>query len=91
MTPTKSANMSSATGRRPASAAPAAAPTIADSEIGVSITRSAPNFGEEPLGDAEDAAGRLALPGGTARAARHVLAQHDDARIALHLEDAARR
>ncbi len=35
----KSANISSATGRLPASAAPAAAPMIAHSEIGVSITR----------------------------------------------------
>src|SRR6185312_7894631 len=48
-TPTKSANMISATGRRPASAAPAAAPTMADSEIGVSMTRPSPNFGSSPL------------------------------------------
>ena len=40
----KSTNMSSATGRRPDAAAPAAAPMNADSEIGVSITRSG-NFG----------------------------------------------
>ena len=45
----KSANMISATGRRPASAAPAAAPTIADSEMGVSSTRPSPNFGSSPL------------------------------------------
>src|SRR2546421_1366813 len=48
-TPMKSANMISATGRKPASAAPAAAPTMADSLIGVSMTRSAPNFGSRPL------------------------------------------
>ena len=35
--------MSSAIGRNPVSEAPAAAPMIADSEIGVSIIRSAPN------------------------------------------------
>src|SRR5512139_2268055 len=49
LTPTKSANINSATGRMPASAAPPAAPMIADSEIGVSMTRSAPNFGSRPL------------------------------------------
>src|SRR6188474_2559098 len=49
LTPTKSANISSATGRSPASAAPPAAPMIADSEIGVSMTRSSPNFGSSPL------------------------------------------
>ena len=36
----KSTNISSTTGRRPEAAAPAAAPMIADSEIGVSSTRS---------------------------------------------------
>jgi hypothetical protein len=36
----KSTNMSSATGRRPDAAAPAAAPMNADSEIGVSMMRS---------------------------------------------------
>src|SRR5688572_18337939 len=49
LTPTKSANISSATGRSPASAAPPAAPMIADSEIGVSMTRFSPNFGSSPL------------------------------------------
>ena len=43
-TPKKSTNMSSATGRNPAAAAPAAAPTNADSLIGVSKTR----FGNLP-------------------------------------------
>jgi hypothetical protein len=38
----KSANISSATGRLPDSARPAAAPTMALSEIGVSITRPGP-------------------------------------------------
>ena len=38
----KSANCISATGRIPMCAAPAAAPTIAISEIGVSITRISP-------------------------------------------------
>ncbi len=36
-------NCISATGRMPMCAAPAAAPTIAASEIGVSITRDSPN------------------------------------------------
>ena len=44
----KSMNCISTTGRMPISAAPTAAPTIADSEIGVSITRSAPNFSSIP-------------------------------------------
>ena len=44
----KSTNMSSATGRRPDEAAPAAAPMIADSLIGVSSTRSG-NFGYRPF------------------------------------------
>src|SRR5262249_3169898 len=47
-TPTKSANISSAIARLPASAAPAAAPTMQDSEIGVSITRFAPNAPYRP-------------------------------------------
>jgi hypothetical protein len=44
----KSANCISTTGRCPTNAAPAAAPTIADSAMGVSITRSAPNFSRNP-------------------------------------------
>ena len=39
-TPMKSTNISSATGRMPAAAAPMAAPMKLDSEIGVSSTRS---------------------------------------------------
>ena len=41
-TPAKSANMISASGRRPWTAAPIAVPTIACSEIGVSSTRRPP-------------------------------------------------
>jgi hypothetical protein len=37
-------NMISTTGRRPAAAAPTARPTMADSEMGVSITRWRPNL-----------------------------------------------
>ena len=44
----KSANCISATGRRPIIAAPTAAPTIAVSEIGVSMTRSSPNRASRP-------------------------------------------
>jgi hypothetical protein len=47
-TPMKSTNMSSATGRSPDEAAPAAAPMNADSLIGVSRTRSG-NSGHSPL------------------------------------------
>ena len=47
-TPMKSTNMSSATGRRPLQAAPTAAPMNADSESGVSMTRS-PYLTERPL------------------------------------------
>ena len=41
-------NCISATGRIPISAAPIAAPTIADSEIGVSITRCSPKRFRNP-------------------------------------------
>ena len=41
-------NCISHTGRIPICAAPAAAPMIAASEIGVSITRSAPYFAAKP-------------------------------------------
>ena len=44
----KSMNITSATGRSPVSAAPLAAPTIADSVIGVSITRRRPNSAAKP-------------------------------------------
>ena len=46
---TKSMIITSATGRRPDAAAPTAAPTIAASEIGVSLTRSAPWVVERPF------------------------------------------
>ena len=79
----KSTNISSATGRRPEAAAPAAAPMIADSEIGVSSTRSG-NLRVEALGDAEHAAPRVVLAG-RAGAADDVLAEDDDGLVALHL------
>src|SRR3954465_13527183 len=44
----KSANCISATGRYPRSEAPMLTPTIADSEIGVSTTRSSPNSSYSP-------------------------------------------
>ncbi len=44
----KSMNCISATGRMPIMAAPTAAPTMADSAIGVSMTRSAPNSSSRP-------------------------------------------
>src|SRR5215212_4790581 len=44
----KSMNWNSATGRMPISAAPHAAPTIAASDIGVSITRPLPNSSRSP-------------------------------------------
>jgi hypothetical protein len=46
---TKSANCSSTTGRSPCHAAPNAAPTKPSSEIGVSMTRSAPNSSHRPF------------------------------------------
>ena len=45
---TKSMNCISTTGRMPMWAAPAAAPTIATSEIGESITRRSPNRAMRP-------------------------------------------
>ena len=44
----KSENCISATGRRPAIAAPVAPPTIAVSESGASITRQLPNSSWKP-------------------------------------------
>ena len=44
----KSANCISATGRIPISAAPMAVPTMADSEIGVSMIRHSPNRSNIP-------------------------------------------
>ncbi len=45
----KSANCISTTGRIPTSAAPTAVPTMAASQIGVSITRDAPNSSTKPF------------------------------------------
>ena len=47
--PAKSTYMISATGRRPVIAAPMAAPTMAGSEIGVSMTRVSPKASSRPL------------------------------------------
>ena len=47
-TPKKSTNINSTTGRIPSAAAPVAAPIKAVSDIGVSITRSAPNLSNNP-------------------------------------------
>ena len=72
--------MSSAIGRNPVIAAPIAAPRIACSEIGVSRTRNGPKLLVEADRGLEHAA-RLG----------DVLAQEDDALVALHfLRDAAR-
>src|SRR6059036_2458763 len=69
----KSMNCISATGRSPMCAAPAAAPTIAASEIGVSITRDSPK--------------RLVKPSVTLNAPiqSYVFAEDEDAIVALHL------
>ena len=48
-TPTKLTNISSATGRRPVTAAPTAAPMKPISQIGVSMTRLGPNSWIRPL------------------------------------------
>src|ERR1700737_1727163 len=48
-TPTKLTNISSATGRRPVTAAPTAAPMKPISQIGVSMTRPGPNCWIRPL------------------------------------------
>ena len=44
----KSMNWNSATGRMPVSDAPKAAPTMADSAMGVSMTRSGPKRSMKP-------------------------------------------
>jgi len=46
--PMKSMNWNSATGRMPVSEAPNAAPTMADSAMGVSMTRSGPKRSMNP-------------------------------------------
>src|SRR6516162_9469698 len=48
-TPKKSANISSTTGRMPSTAAPTPRPMKAVSEIGVSSTRSGPNWSSSPV------------------------------------------
>ena len=73
-------NCISAIGRMPISAAPIEAPTIADSLIGVSITALGPELLEEAGGDAEGAA-----------VGADVLADHEDARVALHLLEHGQR
>ena len=67
-------NCISAIGRMPMRAAPMAAPTMADSLIGVSMTRSAPKVSRKPCGDPEGAA-----------VGPDVLADHEHPRVALHL------
>ena len=58
----KSPNMISKTGRSPVTAAPNAAPASASSEIGVSITRSAPKRSSSPGVGLEHAAGQRRRP-----------------------------
>src|SRR6185437_1441004 len=78
----KSTNISSATGRIPAVAAPIAAPMNADSEIGVSRTRPG-NLWYSPLVTAEHAAPGVVITG-CPGSAGVVLAHHDDGLVALH-------
>ena len=72
----KSMNCISATGRMPMYAAPMAAPTIAASEMGVSMTRAAPKRADQPLGDLERAA-----------VGADVLAEQEHPLVAGHLGD----
>ena len=67
-------NCISHTGRRPMCAAPAAAPTMAVSAIGVSMTRASPKRLLQSLGHLERAA-----------EGADVLAQDEDALVARHL------
>ena len=67
-------NCISAIGRMPISAAPIAAPTIAASLIGVSIDALGAELLQEAGGDPEGAA-----------VGADVLADHEHARVALHL------
>ncbi len=66
-------NCISATGRMPIRAAPMAAPTMADSEIGVSITRIGPKRSSIPFGNLEGAA-----------VDADILAEDEDAVVLLH-------
>ena len=70
----KSMNCISATGRMPMYAAPIAAPTMAVSEIGVSMTRASPKRSMQALGDLERAA-----------VGADVLAEQEHALVARHL------
>ncbi len=67
-------NCISATGRMPIMAAPTAAPTIAVSAIGVSMTRSSPNSSMQAVGHLEGAA-----------VDADVLAEEEDPVVAGHL------
>ena len=73
-TPKKSANINSTIGRMPSTAAPTPRPMKAVSEIGVSSTRSRAELVEQPAGGTEDAA-----------VLADVLAEHEDAWVAVHL------
>ena len=70
----KSMNCISTTGRMPIIAAPIAAPTMADSEIGVSMIRSGPKRSSMPAVSPEGAA-----------VDADVLADQEDALVLLHL------
>ena len=70
----KPPNWISATGTSPATESPTDAPTIADSEIGVSNTRAVAEPSSSAVGGAEHAA-----------VAADVLAEQDDALVARHL------
>ena len=74
VTAKKSENIKSTMGRRPVIAAPIAAPTIACSEIGVSLTRFGAELVEQADGGFEHAAG-----------CGDVLAEQHDVRVAAHL------
>ena len=78
-------NMTSATGRRPVSAAPLAAPTIADSVIGVSITRARPNSAASPAVTPNVPPAASTSPAVPPMPADDVLTENDDAGITTHL------
>ena len=80
----KSTNMSSTTGRSPAAAAPTAAPTNADSEIGVSQHPAGPNLWYSPLVTPSTPPQASSSPGAPGPAG-DVLAHDDDGLVALHL------
>lgn len=73
---TKSMNMISTTGRRPLSAAPTAADTIDASEMGVSITRAAPNFSRrQRVALNEPPAAAMSSPSSTTRSSASMLSR----------------